>query len=134
MPWKVDPVPEQRTALVHAVRTAGLPVAEAARRYGVSRETAFEWLARSDAGPDAPLADRSRRPRSGPARTAGDAERAVPEARDRYGRGPRELHALLKAEGWPAPPPRTIAEVLRRHGRAAPAAEAAGPAPLTFPQ
>lgn len=37
MPWKVEPVTEQRLALVHAVRTAGLSVAEAARRYGVER-------------------------------------------------------------------------------------------------
>jgi transposase-like protein len=70
MPWKVDPVPEQRTALVHAVRTAGLSAAEAARRYDVSRKTASKWLARHDADPDAPLADRPRRPRRSPARTA----------------------------------------------------------------
>jgi transposase InsO family protein len=130
MPWKVDPVPEQRTALVHAVRTAGLPVAEAARRYGVSRKTAFKWLARFDADPAAPLADRSRRPHRSPARTADEAERAVLEARDRYGWGPRKLRAVLEAEGRPAPPARTVAEVLRRHGRAAarpPAAAAAPP-------
>ena len=134
MPWKVDPVPELRTAaLVHAVRTAGLPVAEAARRYGVSRRTAHKWLARFDADPGAPPADRCRRPRSGPARTPEAAERAVLEARDRYGWGPRKLHALLKAEGRPAPPVRTIAEVLRRHGRVAPAAAAAeAPRPQRF--
>ena len=40
MPWEVPPVPELRLALVHAVRSAGLLVAEAARRYGVSRQTA----------------------------------------------------------------------------------------------
>lgn len=134
MPWKVDPVPEQRIALVHAVRTAGLPVAEAARRYGVSRKTAFKWLARHDAEPDRPLADRPRRPRSSPRRTAPDAEAAVLEARDRWGWGPRKLHALLKSQGLPAPPARTIAEILRRHGRvaAAPAPGAPAPPPQRF--
>jgi transposase InsO family protein len=134
MPWKVDPVTEQRIALVHAVRTAGLPVAEAARRYGVSRKTAFKWLARHDAEPDRPLADRSRRPASSPARTAADAEAAVLEVRDRWGWGPRKLHAVLKAEGRPAPPPRTIAEILRRHGRvaASPAAGVDTPPPQRF--
>ncbi len=58
--------------------------------------------------------------------------RAVLEARDRYGWGPRKLHALLRAEGRPAPPPRTIAEVLRRHGRTAAAEAAAAAAPQRF--
>src|SRR5262249_12906200 len=119
MPWKVQPVSEQRTALVHAVRTAGLSVADAARRLGVSRKTAHKWLARFDADPAGPLVDRSRRPGRSPGRTAEDGEAVVLEARDRYGWGPRKLHALLKAEGRPAPPPRTIAAILRRHGRIA---------------
>src|SRR5437762_6721370 len=102
MPWKVDPVPEQRIALVHAVRTAGLSVAEAARRYGVSRRTAHKWLARHDADPGAPLADRPRRPARSPARTPEALERLVLEARDRWGWGPRKLHAVLAAEGRPA--------------------------------
>jgi transposase InsO family protein len=127
MPWKVDPVPEQRIALVHAIRTAGLSVTEAARRYGVSRRTAYKWLARHDTDPQVPLADRSRRPRHSPTRTAADVERLVLEARDRWGWGPRKLHAVLQAQGQPAPPARTIAAILRRHGRiptaATPAAE-----------
>jgi transposase InsO family protein len=94
-----------------------LSVSEAARRYGVSRQTAHKWMARFDADPAAPLADRPRRPRSSPARTPHAVERAVLEARDRWGRGPRKLRAVLKAEGRPAPPERTIAEILRRHGR-----------------
>jgi transposase InsO family protein len=121
-------VPELRTALVHAVRTAGLSVAEAARRYGVSRKTAFKWLARFDVDPAASLADRSRRPAASPARTPAAVEAAVLEARDRWGWGPRKLHAVLKAEGRPAPPVRTIAAILRRHGRIAAVARAA-PAP-----
>lgn len=119
MPWKVDPVSEQRTALVHAVRTAGLPVAEAARRYGVSRQTAHKWLGRFDADRDAPPGDRARRPASGPARTPAEIEAVVLEACDRWDWGPRKLHAVLRAEGRPAPPVRTIAAILVRHGRAA---------------
>lgn len=119
MPWKVQPVSEQRTALVHAVRTAGLSVAEAARRFGVSRKTAHKWLARFDADPAGPLVDHPRRPGRSPGRTAEDIEAAVLDARDRYGWGPRKLHAVLKAGGRPAPPPRTIAAILRRHGRIA---------------
>jgi transposase len=71
--------------LIHAVRTAGLSVTEAARRFGVSRKSAHKWLDRFDAEPEAPLADRSRRPRRSPARTPEDVEHLVLEARDRWG-------------------------------------------------
>jgi transposase InsO family protein len=132
MPWEVHPVPELRTALVHSVRHAGLEVAEAARRYGVSRQTAHTWLARYDADPAAPLADRSRRPLRSPGRTPEDAERAVLAARDRWGWGPRKLRAVLLRDGQPAPPVRTIAAILRRHGRIRPAAAAAAAPPQRF--
>ena len=66
MPWEVPPVSELRLALVHAVRSAGLPAAEAARRFGVSRKTAFKWLARHDAEPGGP-AGRPLAPASAPA-------------------------------------------------------------------
>ncbi len=131
MPWKVDPVPEQRTALVHTVRAAGLSVAEAARRYGVSRQTAHKWLARFDKDPSRPLADRSRRPVSCPRRTADDTESAVLEARDRYGWGPRMLRAVLAREGRPPAPARTVAAILARHGRTRPAPPP-GPPPRRF--
>ena len=132
MPWKVDPVPELRTALVHAVRSAGLSVAEAARRFGVSRKTAHKWLARHDAQPERSLADRSRRPAKSPRRTPEAAEAAVLEARDRFGWGPRKLHAWLASQGRPAPPTRTVAAILRRHGRIGPAPAPPGPPPRRF--
>ncbi len=132
MPWEVLPVSELRLALVHAVRSAGLSVAEAARRFGVSRKTAFKWLARHDAQPERPLADHSRRPRRSPGRTPDDIERIVLETRDRWGWGPRKLRALLARQGHPAPPTRTIAAILSRHGRTRPAPAAPGPPPQRF--
>jgi hypothetical protein len=77
MPWEVPPVSELRLALVHAVRSAGFPAAAAARRFGVSRKTAFKWLARYDADPDRPLADRPRCPHHSSRRTPEAAERPV---------------------------------------------------------
>jgi Transposase and inactivated derivatives len=120
MPWKVDPVTEQRLALVHSVRSAGLSIAEAARRFGVSRKTAHKWLARYDAEPERPLSDHSRRPHASPRRTSADQENAVLEVRDRWGWGPRKLHAVMAREGQFAPPVRTIAAILNRHGRTQP--------------
>jgi transposase InsO family protein len=132
MPWEVHPVPELRSALVHSIRHAGLTVAEAARRYGVSRQTAHTWLKRYDAEPDRPLVDRPRRPHHSPGRTPEDAERAVLAARDRWGWGPRKLRVALLRDGQPAPPARTIAAILSRHGRIRPAAAAAAAPPQRF--
>jgi hypothetical protein len=45
MPWSTDTVSELRTAFVHAVRTAGRSVTQAAKDFGISRKTADKWLA-----------------------------------------------------------------------------------------
>ena len=115
---------ELRLALVHNVRTLGRPVAAAAREFGVSRKTAHKWLAVHDADPLACLGDRSRRPASSPARTGDAVERAVLAVRDRRNWGPRKIHAHLRRTGGVAagalPSVRTVANVLRRHGRVAP--------------
>jgi transposase InsO family protein len=133
-------VSQLRFALCHAVRTAGQPVAAAARRFGVSRKTAHKWLRVFDAlggggggGPASPaaeqLADRSRRPRASPRRTADAAEAAILAARDRFNWGPRKIHHFLRQDaarrGEPPPAglpasPRTVARVLARHGRVGP--------------
>ncbi|HEX2280571.1 MAG TPA: IS481 family transposase [Thermomicrobiales bacterium] len=123
---------ELRLALVHAVRSAHLPVAEAARRFGVSRKTAFKWLARHDAQPDLPLLDRSRRPQQSPRRTNQSLEQLVLETRDRWGWGPRKLHALLRRQGHTPPPVRTIAAILKRHGRIRSASESNATLPQRF--
>ena len=122
MPWKALPVHEVRFALVHAIRHLNLPVAMAARQFGVSRRVAYKWLARHDAEPDAPLADRSRRPHASPARTADDMEQQVLRVRDRFNWGPRKIHFFLLQQRrdpppGPVPAVRTVADILRRHDR-----------------
>lgn len=125
MPWSTATVSELRTALAHAVRTAGRPVAAAARDFGITRKTAYKWLARHDAGQ--PLADRPRTPARSPHRTPDDLEAAVLAVRDRFGWGPRKIVAYLRNNHRPAPPARTAAAILRRHHRIAPR-PAPGPA------
>lgn len=130
MPWSTPTVSELRTAFAHAARTAGRPVAAAARDFGISRQTAYKWLARHDAGQ--PLSDRPRQPRRPPARTADELEAAVLAVRDRYGWGPRKITAYLRNHGRPAVPTRTAAAILRRHGRIAPAPAPEPPADHRF--
>jgi transposase InsO family protein len=119
MPWKeVPPVADLRFALVHAVRHLHLSVVAAARQEGVSRRTAHKWLTRYDADPTAPLVDRSRRPRASPTRTANDLEQRVLAVRDRFNWGPRKIHFFLQQQEQPhVPAIRTVADILKRHGR-----------------
>jgi len=117
MPWSTTTMSDLRTAFVHAVRTAKQPVAQAARDYGISRKTAYKWLARFDA--QQPLDNRSRRPRRSPARTAPELEAAILAIRDQFGWGPRKIAAYLRNHDQPTLPVRTAAAVLARHGRIA---------------
>jgi transposase InsO family protein len=119
MPWSTNTVSELRTAFVHAVRTAGRSVSQAAHDFGISRKTAYKWLARFDQ--QRPLADASRTPHRSPARTAPELEAAVLAVRDQFGWGPRKIVAYLRNHDRPAPPIRTAAAVLQRHRRIAPA-------------
>jgi transposase InsO family protein len=123
MPWEVHPVSELRSAFVHHVDSLGQPVAAAGRLFGISRKTGHKWLARHRRQPGEPLRDRSRRPLTSPDRTPAAVERAVLEARDRFGWGPRKIHAYLRQCGRAdLPTARTVAAILRRHGRVGPAA------------
>lgn len=124
MPWKVSPVHEVRFALVHAVGHLNVPVAAAARQFGVSRRVAYKWLARHEAQPEAILHDRSRRPHASPTRTPPEIEQRVLSVRDRFNWGPRKIHFYLLQQEPELPPQlipaiRTIADILRRHGRVA---------------
>src|SRR5215207_6167676 len=101
MPWSTTTVSELRTAFVHAVRTAHRPVTRAARDFGISRPTAYKWLARYDARE--PLGDRSRTPAHSPARTPDALEAAVLAVRDQFGWGPRKIVAYLRNHDRPTP-------------------------------
>lgn len=130
MPWSTRTVSEIRTAFVHAVRTAQMPVAAAARQYGISRKTAYKWLGRFDRS--LTLEDSSRRPRQSPKRTAEPLARAVLAVRDEFGWGPRKIVAYLRNQDRPAPPVRTAAAILRRNGRTAPEPERPEDPPQRF--
>jgi len=116
MPWKVSPVSEIRLAFVHQVRSLGVSVAQAARDFGISRKTAYKWIGRYREQPAHPLADRSRRPASSPARTAEDLERRILEVRESFGWGGRKIQAYLAAQDVPVPSVRTVTNILRRNG------------------
>jgi transposase InsO family protein len=119
MPWKQVPMHEQRLVLVHLVRSLLYPVSKAAAQCGVSRKTAYKWLARFDENPQAPLLDHSRRPHRSPRRCANDLEQLAVAVRRRFGWGPRKIRAYLFNNSlYPRPLPsvRTFGSILHRHG------------------
>lgn len=116
MPWKEVTTMSQRQEFVSLAREASLPLSELARRFGISRKTAYKWLQRDQAGGS--MADQSRRPTQSPTRTAPDLEAAVVAWRQRHPCwGGRKLAQVLRNEGYDAvPAPSTITHILRRHG------------------
>jgi transposase InsO family protein len=110
-------VVEQRYHAVMEV-LAGIPVAEVATRYGVSRQSVHSWVDRYRAGGLAGLADRSHRPKSCPHQVDGQVEALICELRRAHpGWGPRRLvHELARREVAPMPSRSTVYRVLLRAG------------------
>ena len=122
MPWKETRVSSERlNFMVDWLGEEG-SMAELARRYGISRKTAYKWVCRWQAEGLAGLLDRSRAPRNQPNRVAPERVARILELRDRYRWGPKKLRALLQREApqepWPALS--TIEEILKDHGRVLP--------------
>lgn len=75
--------PATRRLLVDRILSQGWAVTRAAGAAGVSRQTAYKWLARYAEGGAAGLSDRSSRPRRIPIRTPGRAVRRMEQLRRR---------------------------------------------------
>ena len=66
---------DQRVQFIADYQRAVFDIAELARRYGISRKTAYKWIERYEIGGPAELVDRSRRPAHCPHRTPPAAHR-----------------------------------------------------------
>lgn len=105
-----------RTEFTALAQGQGVTVSELARRFGISRKTAYKWLARVQA--DEPMTDRSRRPHSSPTQTVEAIEQALVELRRAHPCwGGRKLNqVLIDRHHTNVPAPSTITHILRRHG------------------
>lgn len=107
--------PEQRHRAVLAV-LSGTPVAEVARRTGVSRQTLHNWRKRYVTGGEAGLADRSRRPHRSPARLDRSVEEVICGLREQHPDwGAKRLRAALGGRVETLPSPTTVHRVLVRN-------------------
>jgi len=122
MPWQEVSIMEQRHEFVRLALQEGANRRELCRRFGIHPETGYKWLARWAAG-ERELGDRSRRPRTSPARSDASTEAAVLAVRDAHPAwGARKIARCLFRDGLTPPSASTVHEILRRHGRIVPPA------------
>jgi transposase InsO family protein len=96
----------------------GISVAAACRRYGISRQSFYEYRRRLWSEGVPALQPRSTRPTTSPSRTASEVEALIVKLRvDNPRWGARTLHTKLVQAGLARPPVvSTIHRVLQRHG------------------
>jgi putative transposase len=112
---------DQRREFVRLAMQDGANRRELCRRFGISADVGYKWLARWDGGGDDELADRSRRPRSSPRHSDSATEARVLAVRDAHPAwGARKIAHCLQRDGYSPPAISTVHEILRRHGRIVP--------------
>lgn len=117
MPWKTESVMEQRLSFVIEARRGRDSFSELSRRYGVSRQTGYEWVRRyQEVGTIEALRDKSRRPQHSPRRTGRAAEQRVLAIRDEKGWGANKIQYVMAQEGRILPVI-TVHRILKRNGR-----------------
>jgi len=119
MAWKECDRVSLRREFVSLGSMEGTNLAALCRRFGISRKTAYKWLARYRAEGDEGLADRSRRPHRFRLPTSPQVEQEVLAIRDEHPTwGGRKIRArLLHLGREEVPAASTITAILHRHGR-----------------
>jgi putative transposase len=119
MPWSATTLMDERLQFVADARRGSEEMSELCRRYGVSRKTGYQWLARYETQGAAGLGERSHRPRTCPHATTADAADALCELRQRHPTWePKKLLAILakRCPRLALAAPSTAAAVLKRAG------------------
>lgn len=124
MPWETKDIMSLREEFVFLAKQEGANRRELCRRFGISPQTAYKWLARfSDEGVSG-LANRSRRPNHSPTLTPVDVQAAVVDLRTQHPAwGGRKISRRLQDLGHASVAPSTVSTILHRHGMISPAAE-----------
>ena len=117
MPWKETCIVDQRLEFIADYLKGRDSITRLCELYGVSRPTAYKWIARYDEVGPGGLLDRSKRPHGNPRAMSPFLEELVVAARLEYPSwGPKKLKAYLE-QRYPEvkiPAASTIGEVLKR--------------------
>src|SRR5713226_7241827 len=119
MPWQETLLMDQRMQFIADYQRDVFDVADLARRYGISRKTAYKWMDRYDAAGPAGLVDRSRRPAHSPQATAAPIIAALLALRERHPTwGAKKLLKVLsiRQPTWALPARSTVCDQLDRAG------------------
>jgi putative transposase len=119
MPWQETLRMDQRVQFIADYQRDVFDVAELARRYDISRKTAYKWIDRYAAGGATALCDRSRRPQHSPHAVAETIAAAFLEARRRHPTwGAKKLLKVVATRHptWVLPARSTVCNLLDRAG------------------
>ena len=96
MPWYVTGPMNERVKFIAAHLENEVPLVELCSRFGISRKTAYKWIARYDEGGVKQLVDRSRAPHSHPRAVSVEVVAECLRVRQKHPRwGPRKLLVVL---------------------------------------
>lgn len=137
MPWKETCQVQERLKLILEIEKGEKTIALLCREFGVSRQTAYKWLRRHRADPQAEtLEDLPRRPAHHPGELDSERVDLIARARRTWPHwGPRKLLIKLR-DHWPdgrLPSASTIGRVLKRLGLTAPRKRRRRTPPYTAP-
>lgn len=118
MPWEVKDRMSLIKEFVELATKEGAKIAPLCRQFGISRKTAYKWLARIEAEGLAGLESRTSRPLHSPRRTDEVLTEAVLALRMTHPTwGSRKIRAKLEEQGHlELPATSTITDILRREG------------------
>lgn len=114
---------DQRVQMLSDYASGNWSVSDLCRRYGISRDTFYEWRRRRDSGAEDWFVDRSHAPHHCPQRTDAALVSTIVDLRRQFPHmGPRKLLAILRRKhpenAWPSAS--TIGGVLKQAGLIAP--------------
>lgn len=126
MPWSTRDTMSLREEFITLARQEGANRRELCRRFGISPQTGYKWLARFSQQGSPGLADASRRPLRSPGVTQEALQQAtVVLRREHPAWGGRKIARRLQDLGLGTLAPSTVNSILHRHGLISPQASAA---------
>jgi len=117
MPWDTKDIMSLREEFVGLASQEGVNRRALCRRFGISAQTAYKWLARYAEEGQAGLINRPRRPHHSPSETPPTIQASVVAMRTQHPAwGGRKISRRLQDMGLPSVAPSTVSSILSRHG------------------
>ena len=119
MPWRTRSPMDERVQFISEYLRQLWTITELCQRYGISRKTAYKWIARYDADGAGGLALRSSRPGTSPHATPPREVNAIVGLRRQHPSwGGKKIVAVLRERHptWELPAISTANDILKRHG------------------